>query len=164
MRSCWCLMKEVAEVDISGVEKERIVLISVSGDTLAHKHAVRQVRLSRAERHAVRNAAILVLFLSNSFNSFNSLTPLPCYRFGPPCFVSDLVPHHPRTTAPLGARTGTTCHLSPPACNTCPGPDLPTSAQPTQQTSHPARLVRFPTSGPPSNLSHTAGPLLVHVL
>jgi hypothetical protein len=38
-------MKEVAEVDISGVEKERIVSISVSGDMLAHECAAHQVKL-----------------------------------------------------------------------------------------------------------------------
>jgi hypothetical protein len=32
-------MEEVAEINISGVEKERIVSISVSGDTLAHERA-----------------------------------------------------------------------------------------------------------------------------
>jgi hypothetical protein len=78
----------------------------------------------------VRNTAILVLFLSNSFQFFlfPHTTPILLLR-PPPCFVSDLVLHHPRTAAPLGAHTGTTCHLSPPACNTRPGPDLPTSTQ-----------------------------------
>jgi hypothetical protein len=41
-------MKEVAEVDISGVEKGRVISISVSGDRLAHERAAHRVESCRA--------------------------------------------------------------------------------------------------------------------